>query len=153
MTGEMLVPNHPVKDTKELYGLIYTYKPDIVVVDGIYLMGSAQGNSNWEKITHVSRELKQIADGEGVPLLGIHQANRNAIGKRMEIENIAYADALAQDADLVLSVNPEEDGSIFVECLKSRWGKSHWGLFLRIWFETMTVKVLEAPLTPEEETA
>lgn len=150
LEGEMMVPNSPVKDTKELYGLIHTHNPDIVVIDGIYLMGGVSGNSNWEKITEVSRTLKQIADGEGVPILGIHQANRGAIGKHMEIENIAYADALAQDADLVLSVNAEDDDSLFLECLKSRWGKSGWGFFLKIYFESMTVKILEAPSTITE---
>lgn len=151
MEGEMLVPKQPVQDTKELYKLIYTHKPDIVVVDGVYLMHGVSGNSHWEKITEVSRNLKQLADGEGVPILGIHQANRGAIGKHMEIENIAYADALAQDADLVLSINPEDDGSIFVECLKSRWGSDRWGFFLRLYFESMTVKILEAPATPGVE--
>lgn len=114
-------------------------------------MNGVAGNSNWEKITEVSRSLKQLADGEGVPILGIHQANRNAIGKRMEVENIAYADALAQDADLVLGVNTEDDGSLFVECLKSRWGRSGWGMFLKIHFDTMRVTVLEAAATAEGE--
>lgn len=149
MEGEMLIPSHPVKDTKELYSLVYTYKPDIVVIDGIYLMQGVGGDSHWEKLTQVSRSLKQLAEGEGVPIFGIHQANRNAIGRRMEIEHVAYADALAQDADLVLGINPEDDGSLFVECLKSRWGKSGWGMFLRIYFESMTVKVMEAPATAE----
>lgn len=151
MEGEMLVPNQPVRDVKELYTLVNSYQPDVVVVDGIYLMNGVSGNSNWEKITEVSRSLKQLADGEGVPILGIHQANRNAIGKRMEVENIAYADALAQDADLVLGVNTEDDGSLFVECLKSRWGRSGWGMFLKIHFDTMRVTVLEAAATAEGE--
>jgi hypothetical protein len=147
----MVVPNQPVKDTKELTTLIYTHRPDVVVVDGIYLMNGIQGNTQWERVTEVSRTLKQIADGEGVPILGIHQANRNAIGKRrVEVENVAYADALSQDADLLLGVNPEDDGSIFVECIKSRWGKSHWGMFIRIFFESMRVVVLETPATAEK---
>lgn len=146
MDGEMFIPNLPVKDVKELRSLVYTYRPDLVIVDGIYLMSGASGDSHWEKITSISRDLKNIAESEGVPIIGIHQANRSAIGKRIEVEHIAYADALAQDADLVMGINPEDDGSLFVEAIKSRWGKDSWGFYLRIFFDTMTVRVQDARL-------
>lgn len=143
MEGEVYIPNRPVQDMKELQSYIYTYKPDIVIVDGIYLMKSARGESHWEKITNISRNLKEIAQGEGIPILGIHQASRKAIGKHIEVEDIAYADALAQDADLVLGLNAEDDGSIFVESIKSRWGDKKWGFFVKFFFNSMTAKVLE----------
>lgn len=149
LEGEVFVPNQPVQNVKEVQSLIYTYRPDIVMVDGIYLMAGASGDSHWEKITGISRSLKQLAEGEGVPVLGIHQASRNAIGKRIDVEHVAYADALAQDADLMLAINPEEDGSIFVEAIKNRWGGEHWGFFLKVYFETMTVKVMDARLEGE----
>lgn len=151
MDGEVFIPNKPVQDTREVQNLIYTYRPDLVVVDGIYLMQGTGGESHWERITNVSRRLKQIAEGEGVPVLGVHQANRNAVGKRIEVEHVAYADALAQDADLLLALNPEDDGSIFVECIKNRWGKGNWGFFVQMFFETMTVKVSDPKHAIEEE--
>jgi archaellum biogenesis ATPase FlaH len=151
MKGDVFIPNQPVQNVKEIQNLIYTYRPDLVVVDGIYLMQGASGDSHWEKITNISRSLKQLAEGEGVALVGIHQANRNAIGKRIEVEHIAYADALAQDADLLLAINPEEDGSIFVEAIKSRWGKDGWGIFIKFFFDTMTARVLDGKLPEEEE--
>lgn len=149
MEGEVFIPNRPVENMKELRSLIYTHKPDIVMVDGIYLMSGAAGDSHWEKITGVSRELKQVAEGEGLPIIGIHQANRQAIGKRIDVEHIAYADALAQDADLLLGINAEEDGSIFVESFKNRWGDDHWGFFLRFYFETMSVRVMSDKVVEE----
>lgn len=151
MDGEMYIPNHPVQDIKEIRSLIYTYRPDIVLVDGIYLMQGQGGDSHWEKITNISRNLKQLAEGEGVPILGVHQANRNAIGKRIEVEHIAYADALAQDADLVLAINPEEDGRLFVEAIKNRWGSDHWGFFMKVHFDTMSVRIFDAPLGGDGE--
>jgi archaellum biogenesis ATPase FlaH len=144
MEGEMFIPNKPVQNVEEVQSLIYTYRPDVVVVDGIYLMQGVEGSSNWEKITSISRSLKQLADGEGVPVLGIHQASRNAVGRRMEIEHVAYADALAQDCDILLSVNPEDDGRLYIESLKSRWGKSGWGFFCKMFFDTMSVKIYDA---------
>ena len=151
MEGEVFIPNRPVQDVKEVQSLIYSYRPDLVMIDGIYLMTGADGDTHWEKITNISRALKRLADGEGVPLLGIHQASRNAIGKRIEIEHIAYADALAQDADLVLGLNPEEDGSIYIEAIKSRWGDGDWGFFVKFFFNTMSVKVLDARYALEGE--
>lgn len=152
MAGEVFIPNQPVKNVEEVQGLIYTYRPDLVVVDGIYLMQGAQGDSHWEKITSISRSLKQLAEGEGIPVLGVHQANRQAIGKRIEIEHIAYADALAQDADLVLGLNAEDDGSVFVEGIKNRWGKKEgWGFFVKFFFDTMTARVLDGKFVAKDD--
>lgn len=151
MDGEVFIPNKPVSDVKEIQSLVYTYRPDMVLVDGIYLMTGASGDSHWEKITNISRSLKQLAEGEGTPILGLHQASRGAIGRRIDIEHIAYADALAQDADLVLTINKEDDESLFVEAIKNRWGQSHWGFFLRFFFDTMTVKVLNAKLVGDDD--
>lgn len=143
--GDLFVPNRPIQRTDELTGLIHSYKPDLVVVDGIYLMSSGKNETNWEKVTAVSRDLKQIAQAEQVPILGIHQASRQAIGKgHIGIEDIAYSDALAQDADLLLTIKQEEEGRFFIECIKNRWGfKDGWGFFAHLDFASMTVNVLE----------
>ena len=151
LKGDVFIPNKPVQDVKEIRSLIYSHRPDLLMVDGIYLMKGVGGDSHWEKITSISRDLKQIAEGEGIPVVGIHQANRNAIGRRIEVEHVAYADALAQDADLMLGINPEEDGSIFIEAMKNRWGKGDFGFFIRFFFDSMTVKVLDAKIAARED--
>lgn len=151
MEGEVFISNRPVSDVKEVRSLIYSYRPDIVMIDGIYLMKGASGDSHWEKITNISRELKQVAQGEGCPIWGIHQASRNAVGKRIEVEHVAYADALAQDCDTLWALNPEEDGSIFVEAIKSRWSDGRWGFFVQFFWDTMTCKVMDARFATEEE--
>lgn len=150
MKGEVIIPNRPVKGVAELQNLVYTYQPDLLIIDGIYLMNGSAGESHWEKITDVSRNLKRLSEEEGIPTVGIHQANRNAVGKRIEVEHIAYADALAQDADLLLALNKEEDGEIFCECIKNRWGDSQWGFFLKFFWESMSVCVMDAKTAMEE---
>ena len=151
MNGEVIIPNKPVAGISELNDLVYTYRPELVIVDGIYLMDGTTGDSHWEKITSVSRALKRLAEGEGMPVLGVHQANRNASGKRVEIEHIAYADALGQDADLVLGVNKEESGDLFIEAIKNRWGSSGWGLFIKFFWDSMFVKVYDVETAGVEE--
>lgn len=152
LEGEIIIPTVPIHNVDEVQALIHSHQPDVVVIDGVYLLSENKGDSaNWEKLTDVSRNLKRMADGHGVPIVGIHQANRQAVGKRVEIENIAYSDALGQDADLVLGLSEEPDGDLFIECLKNRWGKNHWGLFIKLYFETMTVKLLTGRTSMEDD--
>jgi KaiC/GvpD/RAD55 family RecA-like ATPase len=152
LEGEIIIPTSTIHNVDEVQALIHSHKPDVVVIDGVYLLSENKGDSAaWERITDVSRNLKRIADGNGVPVIGIHQANRASAGKRVEIENIAYSDGLGQDADLVLGLSEEPGGDLFIECLKNRWGSSHWGLFIRLYFETMTVRLLSDGSAIEEE--
>lgn len=156
LDGEIIIPTVPIYNVDNVQSLVHSHSPDVVVIDGVYLLSDNKGDSaNWEKITDVSRNLKRLADGHGVPVVGIHQANRAAIGKHAGIENLAYSDALGQDADLVLALNEEPDGKneLFIQCVKNRWGKDNWGLFVKLWFETMTVKLLDGrtPLAKEDE--
>ena len=151
LDGEIIIPTVPIHSVDEVQSLIHSHNPDVVVIDGVYLLSDNKGDSaNWEKLTDVSRNLKRLADGHGIPVVGIHQANRASIGKRVGIENIAYSDALGQDADLVLGLSEEEDGDLYIDCLKSRWGKNNWGLFVRLYFDTMTVKLLTDRIPLEE---
>lgn len=143
LEGDVIIPNRPVKSIGEIRGLKQAVQPDIVMIDGIYLMEGARGESMWEKITHISRDLKQLAEEDGTPTVGITQASRKAVGKRMEIDDLAYSDALGQDADLLLGINKEPEQELFVECLKNRWGGEGWGMFLKLFFETMTVKLVD----------
>jgi replicative DNA helicase len=134
---------------------MHSHQPDIVIIDGVYLLSENKGDSaNWEKLTDVSRNLKRMADGHGVPIIGVHQANRAAAGKEeLDVENIAYSDALGQDADLIIGIAPESDPKeLYIHCVKNRWGSPTWGFFVRLHFDTMTVRVLpDVPLKGEDD--
>lgn len=81
--------------------------PDVVVIDGFYLLNPGKMNSNksdHEKIKAISRELKQQAQSLGVPILCTSQANREG-KKNSEMgatEDAAFSDAVGQDADMML---------------------------------------------------
>lgn len=140
--GEVIIPKRSVKKVSEIQGLIHTYRPDMVVVDGVYLMEGEDGSSTWERVTDVSRTLKKLAVTEGLPIVGVHQANRQAVGKRVDVENASYSDAIGQDADLILGINQEPDDDIYVEGIKNRWG-GEFGFFIRFFFDTMHVRTFE----------
>lgn len=92
-----------------LHSKIREFKPDLVVVDGMYLMRDdrqKQRTVDWKAIAHISQDLKRTAQEFDVPVLGITQANRKAdkSHKNADLAEIAYADALAQDCDLAIRV-------------------------------------------------
>lgn len=92
-----------------LQSKIQDFKPDIVFVDGMYLMKDDRSNSravDWKNITHISQDLKLTAQDFEIPLVGVTQANREsdkATGE--DLTELAYADALGQDADAVFRVS------------------------------------------------
>lgn len=88
---------------------IRDYRPDIVFVDGMYLMKDDRTNSrsiDWKNIAHISQDLKMTAGDFDIPVVGVTQANRKAEdGKGKDLTELSYADSLGQDADAVFRVS------------------------------------------------
>lgn len=104
--GEIITPKHPVNTPGEVQSLILQKKPDVVCIDGVYLM-SPEGKpvKDWTDNAAVSRALKQIANKSEVPIVGIVQANREQEKSAiMTGGGIAGSDAYLQDADVVLGL-------------------------------------------------
>jgi len=80
-----------------------------VFVDGMYLMKDDRTKSrsvDWKNITHISQDLKITSQDFDIPIIGITQANRAADkSKGEDLTELAYADALGQDADAVFRVS------------------------------------------------
>jgi replicative DNA helicase len=86
------------------------YKPDVVFVDGLYLMsdGSKRPTADWTRVTAISRAARQMQLAIKKPLVCTVQANRRAAQhSRGELDEIAYADALGQDATIAARVIAE----------------------------------------------
>lgn len=150
--GEIIIPKRYDKTVSGLVPLVNNYRPDIVVVDGVHLMKAnpfSRGKAFWESVTEVSRGLKELALNEELPIMCVHQANRGAAGVKVKSETIAYSDAIGQDADLVLGLNPAED-QLLIETVKNRWGPNA-AFFFKITYEEMWARVLEAAYVDEDE--
>ena len=88
---------------------IERYKPDIVYIDGMYLMDDDQrARDNWLKIGNISRDLKKLAKRTLTPILATVQFNRQADNSKGDASNIAYGD-IAKDADVILGLFQDED--------------------------------------------
>lgn len=90
---------------------IKTYQPDVCIVDGLYLMSDAKRNKDKHaKVASISNDLRQIPLETRVPILATLQANR-AAAKHNEanFDELAFSDAIGQDATLVARVINEKD--------------------------------------------
>jgi len=96
-------------DTVEWYkSKLEKYKPKIGMVDGLYLLaGSARSKQQKdnERVQSISRGLRGIPLELGIPIIATNQANRAAAKNRdANLDELAFSDALAQDATLAARV-------------------------------------------------
>ena len=83
------------------------YKADIVVVDYLQLVRSA-GKDRFEKVTNISQELHEMAQGEKVVVIALSQLARK--GDRAPVlEDLRESGQIEQDADLIVLLNREKD--------------------------------------------
>lgn len=108
---------HPRGDTNGVSSLqakIREFKPDLALVDGMYLMRDDRQkvrSIDWKAITHISQDLKRTASLFQIPIIGVTQANRGADKdpKKADLMELSYSDALAQDCDLCMRVHKQKD--------------------------------------------
>ncbi len=143
MDGEIIVPEEPAFTTTEVANYITEYSPDIVLIDGVYLMNEGKrAVTTWEDVTAVSRGIKRLARKTKLPFIGVIQANREAEGQLVKRNNVAHADAFLQDADTIISLNKNQtSGKVIGQVLKSRWGATllNTTFEMAVNFDSMTI--------------
>lgn len=90
---------------------IKKYKPDIVFVDGMYLMSDAKkARKDNQRVANISRALRQIPLQYKCPVIATIQANRQAAGnKEANTDEVAFSDAISQDCTLLMRAINEKD--------------------------------------------
>lgn len=103
-------------------------KPDLVLVDGAYLMEDEQGaKDDWLRVTHITRDLKKTAKNWHIPIAINTQADKNTSKKTgPELGSIMYTQSIGQDSDNVLALFRDEimlnDREMGIKVLKQREG-------------------------------
>jgi len=92
------------------------YKPDFVAIDGLHLMTDARkATKREERISNISRDVRSMIIQTKIPVIATVQANRAAAKNQdANLDEIAYSDALGQDATAVIRTikdKPEEGKS------------------------------------------
>ena len=91
---------------------IEEYNPALCIVDGSYLLEDEDGGTAmWEKVTNITRKLKRVANGTGVPIIQSSQlsAKTGKEGKANSQSNISFSQSFAQDSDLVIEPFRDKD--------------------------------------------
>ncbi len=109
-------PQGEASGVASLQAKIREFSPDLVIVDGMYLMRDDRKKVrtiDWKSVSHISQDMKQTARMFQIPVIGVTQANRGADKdpKKADLVELAYSDALAQDCDLCIRVHKQKDPS------------------------------------------
>ena len=95
---------------------IEKYSPDILFVDGMYLMhDEATGETETERsLRSLTRQMKQVAQRYDIPVVVSTQTLRSKLrGGKVTADSIGYTSSFLQDSDIVLVLQrqDEEDDS------------------------------------------
>jgi len=115
---------------KEVEYIVKQYRPDIVYIDGAYLLrANRRFNAKWELVTYTAEQLKYLAMDLQIPIVASYQFNRNISRKADEIsdkgfENIGLSDAISQLASVGIALlkPSDSDTTRTIEIIGSRDG-------------------------------
>lgn len=97
----------------ELTTYIGLYQPSIVFIDGSYLM-EPKLQEGWEKIAHITRNLKRLAKNFKVPIVNTTQLKRSSGKSSTKFaidgqEDFAYGSSYTQDSDIAIRMYQDAD--------------------------------------------
>ena len=95
-----------------LQAKIEKIKPDIVFVDGVYLMvDEATGESNTpQALTNITRNLKRLAQKQRIPIVITTQVLLWKMKKRqVSADAIGYSSSFFQDSDVILGLQKQDE--------------------------------------------
>lgn len=121
------------KTMDDIENYVMETTPDVIYIDGGYLVGDVRGNNRMakhEKLTNVMEDMKRVATDRARPLLSTVQFNREmrkGMKGGMDLGQIAGTDAIGQIATLVMGIQQGPRGGRqtqrVVELLKNREGE------------------------------
>ena len=104
------------------------YSPDVLFVDGVYLMDDEEGEPKGspQALTNITRALKRMAQQFDIPVVATTQVLswklQNRKTRAVTADAIGYTSSFAQDADLILGVerNPDLDDQAIIRVVLAR---------------------------------
>ena len=110
----ILFPHHLGFDAlsiSTIRNLVRKYTPDLVVVDGVYLLSDDSSRAKWEQNDNLFKGLKNIAMAHEIPVFCTTQAGREAVDlfKPPKLNQVANGDALVRASDIAFAMSKVED--------------------------------------------
>ena len=90
----------------EISAKIDQHKPDMVFVDGAYLLeDESEGEDDWRAQVRIFRGLKRIARAKKVPIFASTQSK----SEKANLSSIAFASHIRADADVIMGMQFDEE--------------------------------------------
>lgn len=93
--------------------MIDKYKPDVVYVDGVYMMEDENGETKGspQALTNITRGFKKMAQNLELPFAITTQVLTWKMDRKRGVttSSIGYASSFAQDSDVLIGVEPTDD--------------------------------------------
>jgi replicative DNA helicase len=112
------------KNINEISSLAHGLKPDIVFIDGGYLVKLLRSDfrAKWEYTAEIAQTIKELAESLIIPVVVTFQFNRDFTKSRTKgVEHLQLSDALGQLASLVIGIleeNPNRSHDIIVDPIR-----------------------------------
>lgn len=111
-----------------LSGKVREFSPDVLFVDGVYLMDDEEGEPKGspQALTNITRSLKRLAQTLDIPVVATTQVLswklNNKKTRAVTADAIGYTSSFAQDADLILGVerHPDFDDQAIIRVVLAR---------------------------------
>jgi len=144
------------KSTADIDMLVQELMPDIVFIDGVYLLKplNKRASNRTEKVTEVFDDLNDLKVSSKIPFVVTTQFNRVAgkKGKEGSLESVAYSDAISTHSSLILSLQEGSAGrettsrnAVFIKGREGEQGIfSFWYKFQPMCFDEIHEEEVEA---------
>lgn len=98
---------------------INQYSPNIVFIDGVYLMRDERGSENRTGgLYNIVEDLKSLCKSTGLPIIVTTQMGKG----KSDLESIQWADVFSQVSDVIISLEKEQERELFVRIIGIREG-------------------------------
>jgi replicative DNA helicase len=129
-TGQLMFVADANMSVLSIEAKIEEYQPDVVFIDGLYLLRDLKSSVDGRvRVENVSREVRSLAQAYNIPVIASSQIHRmpgnlEKNWQNLTLGDLAFSDALSQDADVVLALIRTEDmrmlNQLMVKPLKIR---------------------------------
>jgi replicative DNA helicase len=120
------------------------YKFDAIVVDYINLLHTTFGNNSYERVKHITEQLRALSYTFSCPIISATQLNRSGYSvSDPGLSTISESMGLAMTADVIMSIWQEdtdrEMGIIRMGMVKNRFGPNFGNCMMRIDYSTLSI--------------
>lgn len=118
---------------------------DCIVIDYINLLHTTIGNNSYERIKHITEQLRALSYFTKAPMVSATQLNRSGFGgDNPGLESISESIGLAATADVILMIfQSDEDRELCViryGLAKNRYGPKGMVYAMHMHYETLTIR-------------